>query len=397
MATTHVLNSNPAPAVTLYLALELGWSEWKLAFTTGVAQKPRLRSIPARALHALRLEITRAKVRFNLPADTPVVSCYEAGRDGFWIHRHLLHEGVQSIIVDAASIEVNRRKRRAKTDRLDAASLVSMLIRWHHGERKLWSVVQVPTPEVEDARQLHRELISLKGERTEHINRIKGLLASIGQSIVVDLRVPERLDGLRQWDGKPVPPDLRARLLREYDRWRLVDTQIRSLEAEQKRRVRDDATVGAESIRLLLGLKGVGVQGSWLLVREFFGWRSIRNRRQVASLAGLAPTPYGSGQTEREQGISKAGNKRLRWLMVELAWGWLRYQPQSALSQWYDRRFAKGSARMRKVGIVALARKLLVALWRYASQGEVPAGAVEVPWRQKLGGGRRGTEGAAIC
>ena len=384
MATTHVLNSNPAPAATLYVAFDLGWGEWKLAFTTGVAQKPRLRSIPARDLCALELEIARAKARFHLPADTPVMSCYEAGRDGFWLHRYLLTKGIQSMIVDAASIEVNRRKRRAKTDRLDAASLVVMLIRWHLGERKLWSIVQAPSPEAEDLRQLHRELITLKGERTEHVNRIKGLMASIGLAIAVDRRLPERLDGLRQWDEKPLPADLRVRIVREYDRWLLVDSQIHSLEVEQIRRVRDDATPGVERIRQLFGLRGVGLQGAWLLEREFFGWRSISNRRQVASLAGLTPTPYGSGDMEREQGISKAGNKRLRWLMVELAWCWRRYQPTSDLSLWYQRRFAEGSARMRKVGIVALARKLLVALWKYVSQGEVPEGAEDVPWRQKL-------------
>ncbi len=215
MATTHDLNSNPSSAATLYVALELGWSEWKLAFTTGVAQKPRLRTIPARDLNVLELEIARAKVRFKLPADTAVMSCYEAGRDGFWLHRYLLSKGVQSLIVDAASIEVNRRKRRAKTDRLDATSLVVMLIRWHLGERKLWSIVQAPSPEAEDLRQLHRELISLKNDRTEHNNRIKGLMASIGLAIAVDRRLPERLDGLRQWDEKPLPADLRARILRE--------------------------------------------------------------------------------------------------------------------------------------------------------------------------------------
>lgn len=396
MATAHVLNSTPSPAATLYIAVELSWSEWKLAFTTGVAQKPRLRNIPARDLHALQLEIARAKVRFKLAADAPVMSCYEAGRDGFWLHRYLLSTGVQSLVVDAASIEVNRRKRRAKTDRLDAASLVVMLIRCDLGERRLWSIVQAPSPEEEDGRQLHREMISLKEERTAHINRIKGLMASIGLVIAVDRRLPERLDGLRQWDKKPLPADLRARILREHDRWLLVDSQIHSLEAEQIRRVRDDATPGVDSVRLLFSLKGVGVQGAWLLEREFFGWRSFRNRRQVASLAGLAPTPYGSGQMDREQGISKAGNKRLRWLMVELAWKWLQYQPQSALSLWYQRRFAQGSARMRKVGIVALARKLLVALWRYVSQGEVPEGAEEVPWYQKLSHRKR-AELSAAC
>jgi transposase len=390
-----VLNSTPATVPTLYLGFDLGASSWNLAFTIGVAQQPRLRSIPARDLCALRLEIARAKQRFNLPEDTPVVSCYEAGRDGFWLHRYLVSEGIQNIVVDASSIEVNRRRRRAKTDRLDAASLVLMLIRWHHGERKHWSIVQVPSAEAEERRQLHRELISLKSERTEHINRIKGLLACIGQSVAVDLRLRDRLEHLRQWDGNPVPPDLKQRILREFERWQLVDTQIRSLEAEQVRRIRDDKTPGVEGVRRLFGLKGIGAQGAWLLTHEFFGWREFRNRRQVAGLAGLTPTPYGSGETEHEQGISKAGNKRLRWLMVELAWMWRRYQPQSRLSQWYERRFAKGSARMRKIGIVALARKLLVALWKYVAQGEVPEGAAEVPWRHKFSGRR--AELAVAC
>jgi transposase len=370
------------------MAVELAWGQWKLAFTTGMAQSPRLRTVPARDTKAVLREIERAKQRFGLPADTPVISCYEAGRDGFWLHRFLVGQAVQSIVVDSASIEVNRRKRRAKSDRLDATKLVTQLIRWHAGERKLWSVVQVPSAEDEDARQLHRELIELKDERTSHVNRIKGLLAGLGLALGVDLRLVHRLDGLRQWDGAPVPPELRARVLREFQRWQLVDEQVRSLEAEQRRRVQDEATAGVETMRLLLGLKGVGLQGTWLLTRELFGWREFQNRRQVGALSGLTGTPFASGDTEREQGISKAGNKRLRWMMVELAWSWRRYQPRSALSQWYQRRFAQGGPRLRKVGIVALARKLLVALWKYVTQGEVPEGAEVVPWRQKITGWR---------
>lgn len=388
MSAAHVLQSTSRPTLTLYMAVELSWGEWKLAFTTGLAQAPRLRTISARSLHALRLEIQRAKQRFQLPDDSPVLSCYEAGRDGFWLHRYLVKEGVENIIVDAASIEVNRRKRRAKSDRLDAMKLATMLIRWHSGEKKLWSVVHVPSPADEDGRQMHRELIELKGERTAHINRIKGLLAALGLVLKVDLRLPHRLDGLRQWDDTPVAPDLRARILREFERWQLVETQILFLEGEQRRQVQNDATVGVEMIRRLLGLKGVGVQTAWFLVREILGWRQFRNRRQVGALAGLTGTPYRSGEMEREQGISKAGNRRLRWLMVEVAWNWLRYQPQSALSQWYQRRFGQGGARQRKVGIVALARKLLVALWRYVAQGEIPDGAEDVPWLHKISPGR---------
>jgi transposase len=386
MSAAHTVDFTPGSEPVLYLAIELSFGEWKLAFTPGLAQPPRLRTIPARSLSELKLEIQRAKQRFRLPDETPVRSCYEAGRDGFWLHRHLVNEGVDNIIVDAASIEVNRRQRRAKSDRLDSIKLATMLIRWHCGEKRVWSVVQVPSTDDEDARQLHREMIELKSERTAHVNRIKGLLAGHGLVLSVDLRLPSRLDGLRQWDGKAIPPDLRERILREFARWQLVERQILDLVNEQRRRLKDDDTPGVEKIRLLLGLKGIGVQSAWLLMREVLGWRQFRNRRQVGALAGLTGTPYSSGDTEREQGISKAGNRRLRWLMVQAAWSWLRYQPKSELSQWYERRFARGGARQRKVGIVALARKLLVALWKYATQGEVPAGAEEVPWQQKIKG-----------
>ena len=320
-------------------------------------------------------EIKKAKLRFGLPADAPVLSCYEAGRDGFWIHRFLAHEGIQNIVVDSASIEVSRRKRRAKSDRLDAVKLVSMLIRWHNGEKKVWSVVHVPTVADEDRRQLHRELIELKAERTELTNRIKGLLAGLGLSIVVDDKLPVRLEKLRQWDDTGVPPGLKARILREFERWQLVVRQIHELEAQRAREIRTDPSPQGEQMRRLMDLKGIGANGAWLLVREFFGWRQIRNRRELASLAGLTPTPYDSGESRHEQGISKAGNRLVRWMMVQLAWGWLRHQPNSELSKWYQRRFGEGKSRMRKLGIVALARKLLVALWKYLETGEVPAGA----------------------
>jgi transposase len=375
----------------LYLALELSWTSWKLAFTVGAGQKPRLRSIAARDTGTLMTEIHQAKLRFGLPEGTPVISCYEAGRDGFWLHRYLRHQGVENLVVDAASIEVNRRKRRAKSDGLDAAKLVGMLIRWHLGERKLWGAVRVPDVADEDRRQLHRELIELKAQRTEHTNRIKGLLAGFGLAARIDGEFPRRLDGLRQWDGTELPDELRGRILREYQRWELVGRQIHELEAERTRQIRDPETVQGERVRQLLQLKGIGENAARLLVREFFGWRGIRNRRELASLAGLAPTPYDSGESRREQGISKAGNRRVRWMMIELAWGWLRYQPSSELSRWYQRRFAAGNTRLRKVGIVAVARKLLVALWKYLETGEVPAGA-EVVEKKKFrgaGAGRR--------
>ncbi len=386
MSATHDRDSTPQAALKLYLAFDLGWTSWNLAFTTAMAQKPRLRTIPARDLDGLQREIQRAKHRFGLPGDAPVVSCYEAGRDGFWLHRFLDKEGVHNSVVDAASIEVNRRARRAKCDRLDVAKLLTMLIRYHGGESKLWSVVRIPAPEDEDRRQPHRELMAVKNERTEHSNRIKGLLANLGLDVAVDDELPQRFGLLRQWDGTPVPAELTARILREFERWTLADRQARDLENAQRRAFRDDATAEVEKLRLLLDLKAIGPMSATLFVREFFGWREIKNRRELASLAGLCPTPYASGDSQREQGISKAGNRRLRWMAVEIAWGWLRWQPNSALSLWYQRRFGSGNARARKVGIVALARKLLIVLWRYLDQGEVPEGAEFTPWEKKLNG-----------
>jgi transposase len=386
MSATHTDPSNAMAAPVLYLALELSWNSWKLAFTVGMGQKPRLRTIPARDTQGLLLEIKKAKARFGLPEQAPVVSCYEAGRDGFWLHRFLAHHGVDNRVVDSASIEVNRRRRRAKSDRLDVIKLVEMLIRWHNGETKVWSTVRVPSVEDEDRRQRHRELIELKAERTEHSNRIKGLLASLGLDIVVNAKLPERLEALRQWDGAAVPPGVKERILREFERWQQVDAQVRERANCRRRAVRDDAEPEVEKVRRLLDLKGIGPVGAWILVREIFGWRRIKNRRELAALVGLTPTPYGSGDSRREQGISKAGNRRVRWVMIELAWGWLRYQPESALSRWYERRFGSGNARARKVGIVALARKLLVALWKYLEKDEMPEGAVSVPWEKKLNG-----------
>jgi transposase len=382
MAATHKSKITTNTGV-LYLAFELGEREWKLAFTIGMGQKPRLRSMPARDLPRLHQEIANAKSRFRLPTEAAVRSCYEAGRDGFWLHRHLIANGVDNGVVDSASIEVNRRKRRAKSDRLDAIKLVSMLIRFCEGERTVWAVVNPPTAEAEDCRQLHRELIALKTERTAHINAIKGLLAGLGLDAAVDDDFPELLGRLRQWNAQRVPPGLRERLIREFERWQLVSRQIHELERERIQKIRDDRTPHVEQVRRLLNLKGIGETGAWLLVQEFFAWRGFRNRRELASLAGLTPTPYASGESRHEQGISKAGNRRVRWIMVQLAWVWLQYQPQSALSRWYVTRFGSGNSRARKIGIVALARKLLVALWKYDQTGDPPEGAEVVGWTSK--------------
>lgn len=383
MTATHSVDSTVVTAPVLYLSLELGWRTWKLAFTIGRGQKPRVRTITGRNTEAFLAEVKAAKKRFGLPEDTPVISCHEAGRDGFWIDRFLRAQGIENIVVDSSSIEVNRRKRRAKSDSLDAEKLVDMLIRWCNGERKVWAVVHVPLADVEDQRQLHRELIELKTERTAHVNAIKGLLAGVGLAAAVDENFPQRLENLRQWDDTKVPPGLSQRLLREFERWQMIGRQVAELEKQRAQQLRKDQTASAEKARRLLTLKGIGVNGAWLLVSEFFSWRKFGNRRELGSLAGLTPTPYSSGETRREQGISKAGNRRVRWMMVQLAWGWLQYQPESELSLWYHRRFGQGNARQRKIGIVALARKLLIALWKYLEGGEVPAGAELIGWDKK--------------
>jgi len=369
----------------LQLAFELGWSQWKLAFTIGHGQPPRLRTIGARNLPTLLKEIGKAKRRFGLPDDAAVVSCYEAGRDGFWLHRWLTSQGITNVIVDSASIEVNRRKRRAKSDHLDATKLVSMLLRYHAGESKVWSVVKVPDVADEDRRQLHRELIEVQDERTEHVNRIKALLAGQGIALAtVTTNFSKELAELQRWDGSELGTDLRQRLLREFARWQLTDRHVKELETERKQRIRSDETPHVERVRSLLELAGIGLSGTWLLVYELFAWRKFSNRRQVGAIVGLTPTPYQSGDCSREQGISKAGNRMVRRMLVELAWAWLRWQPDSELSQWYQRRFAYHGKRARKVGIVALARKLLIALWRFVEQGEVPMGARLVSWRAKV-------------
>lgn len=359
----------------LYIAFELSNTEWKLGFTIGFGQKPRLRIVPARDLKALQREIRTAKKRFDLAEGAPVLSCYEAGRDGFWLHRYLNSIEVRHHVVDSSSIEVNRKARRAKTDRMDVGKLLTMLIRYHQGEEKVWSVVHVPSPEAEDHRHLHRELETLKAERTRHINRIKGFLAGQGICMSVKDDFLNRLDMIRLWDGSPLPPGLRIRLDREYERMQLVQEQIKVLERERLDMIRHSSRSDIQQVRHLLRLKGIGVASAWLYVMEFFAWRDFRNRREVGALAGLAPTPYQSGDEARERGISKEGNTFVRSMAIQIAWGWLRHQPESSLSCWYQKRFAHGSKRLRKIGIVALARRLLIDLWRYLETGLVPEGA----------------------
>jgi transposase len=371
-AATHRMEVN-ASAPVLYMALELSNRSWRLAFGDGA--KHRQVAVPAADLAALAGAVAKAKERFKMPTSARVVSCYEAGRDGFWLHRHLRSIGIGNEVVDAASIEVSRRLRHVKTDRLDGDRLLAKLIRHHAGERGGWSVVRVPSVEEEDARHLHRELGRLKRERMAHRVRMQSLLVTQGIRLTIKRALRLRLGGLTLWDGRSLPLELKAELEREAQRLALVERQIGELEATRRERLQSPRTEAERRIVHLMRLGAIGPTSAWLLVMEFFGWRAFRNRREVAALAGLVGTPYNSGDSERDQGISKAGNRRVRAMIVEIAWLWLRFQPGSALSQWYRARFAGGGLRLRRIGIVALARRLLIALWRYLEDGVMPQGA----------------------
>jgi transposase len=357
--------------------MELGEGTWKLGFTTGLGEKLIRRRVASRDTKAILKTIASIKRSLGLTEGVEVRSGYEAGRDGFWLHRFLVAHGINNLVMDSSSIEVNRRMRRPKTDDLDTVGLADLLVRyWFGGSKKPFRVVRIPTVEQEDRRHLHRDLQCAKRERARITNRMKGLLA--GHGLTLQLSRPDvghRLDSLRQWDGSPLPTGLQARLRREWERVVSCTETIRAIEAERREILRGCPDAVIEKVLQLNTLKGIGINSSWLYVMEFFGWREFRNGKEVGALAGLTPTPFQSGMQHREQGISRAGNPNVRGMSVEIAWGWLRFQPQSALSVWYEDRFGHGSTRLRKIGIIALARKLLVALWRFLETGAIPEGA----------------------
>jgi transposase len=370
IATTRPETSVSEP--TLYVAFELGKTDWKLAMTSGFGIQPWLRTVASREWPAVARAIAQGRARFGLSAAAPVVSCYEAGRDGFWIHRALTALGIATRVVDSASIEVNRRARRAKTDRLDALKLVTMLVRVCYGEKRVWSEVRVPTVANEAARQVSRERTALTQDQTRLVNQMRGWLATWGTTL------PSRRRGawwttVRDWAGAALPVEVRARLARAETRLEVLEKQIAELDGQQQAAVTTAAS--ASALRQLVQLKGVATTGASVLLDEGLVWRAFRNRRQIGGLLGFAPTPYDSGESTREQGISRAGNARLQAISIQLAWNWVRWQPQSALTQWYQANFGKGK-RARRIGIVAVARKLVIALWRYVTTGVIPAGAI---------------------
>lgn len=369
--------STAAPACLL-IAFELSQRTWKLGFTAGPGQRPRIRQIAAGAVDRLPAEIARAKTRLKLPADTPVVSCFEAGREGFWLHRYLVAQGVTNHVVDSSSIEVNRRARRAKTDRLDLGGLLNLLTRYVQGDRRVWHVVHVPTVSEEDARHVHRTWEMVQQDRNRLINRIKGLLTTQGVQLSVSGDFPGHVNAARLWDGTALPDGIKDRLTRVWAQLDFLNVQLEELEDARAALKTDPHTAAGRCVEQLQALRGVGSIGAWLLTTEIFAWRQIHNGRELGALVGLVPAPYQSGDTSHDRGITRAGNRHVRRVMVQLAWSWLRYQPGSALSRWYHQRFGSGR-RMRRIGIVALARKLLITFWRYLETGAVPDGAVMKP------------------
>ena len=354
------------------VAIEMSNTQWRLAFTAG--DKIRQVTVTAGDGEGFLQHVKTAKEKLHVAADAGVYSCYEAGRDGFWFHRFLTAHGVTNLVVDAGSMRVQRKHRSAKTDRLDAELLLRNLLRWQAGERNVWSVVRVPSVEAEDQRRVERERQRLQKEWTAHWARLWSLLKLHGIRSCGKTRFLAHIAAARTWDGQPLPERVQAELRREYVRVEQLAEQRAVLEAEQARQVKRPTTEAEKVAAKLHRVKSLGPVGACSLAHEFFGWRHFRNRREVGALAGLTDTPWSSGDLARSQGISKAGNRRVRHLLIEVAWKWLRYQPESALSQWYARRFATGGARLRRIGIVALARKILIALWRWVAFDEVAAG-----------------------
>ena len=370
----------------IFVSLELSRSTWLItSLSPGGGEKMSKHGVSAGNIAALlmRLSELKQKAFARTGKSFHVIAIQEAGLDGFWLHRLLQSEGVESHVVDPASIATSRRRRRAKTDKIDGEALVRALLAYKRGEPRVCAMVRAPTPEDEDSRRLCRERKTLTNERVQHVNRIKGLLFSQGISSYEPLRRNrrQRLDELKTGDARPLPPHLKAQITRELDRLELLLEQIEAVEIERDALISAMKPEGmnADAVRsppaMLINLNGIGSEIAAVLWSEGL-YRSFANRKQVAAYAGLAPTPWQSGSVAHEQGVSKAGNPRLRTTMLQLAWLWLRHQPQSALALWFHERVKRNGGRLRKTTIVTLARKLLVALWKYVTAGVVIDGAV---------------------
>ena len=366
----------------IFVSLELSHSTWVItSLAPGGGEKMSKHAVPSGDIAALlaRLSQLKEKARARTGQVFPIIVIQEAGLDGFWIHRVLQQEGIESYVVDPASIATSRRRRRAKTDKIDGEALVRALLAYKRGEPRVCAMVQAPTPQEEDRRRISREREVLTAERVQHVNRIKGLLFAqgIGDYEPLHRNRRERLEELITGDGRPLPECLKAQISRELDRLELLIEQVKAVEAERDALLAQaQASPGVPApAAQLLTLRGIGPEAAATLWTEGL-FRTFNNRKQVAAYAGLAPTPWQSGSVNRDQGVSKAGNPRLRTTMIQIAWLWLRHQPQSALAVWFRERIKRKGGRLGKTMIVALARKLLVALWKYATAGVLIEGAV---------------------
>jgi transposase len=345
--------------------------------------KSRQKTVDAGDQGAVLREISVAKEKLRLPGDARVVACFEAGRDGHWIHRWLHEDGVEVLEIDSSSIEKPQGRKHVKTDRVDLVKLLELLICDRLGIKKGFKVVHVPSEEAEAAMRLHREHEFLIKQRGQVTNRMRGLLVTQRvKELVLTRRFERWLEEVRDWSGQGLSTSLKAELRRLHREYQLIQEQLREVDKAYDAELQTDTRLGRQRVQLEM-LRGIGPQGSRVLSAEAFSWREFKNTKQVGAFSGLTPTPSQSGDSSREQGIGKHGNRRVRWIMIELAWQWLRHQPDSALTQWYRRRFAHGGKRMRRIGIVALARKLLIALWKYVEHGVVPEGAVLKPVKAK--------------
>jgi transposase len=366
-----------------YVAIELSQKSWLIGILRPDDTKVSTRTVGPGDTAALLAELEKAVARGQTTVTEPpdygsLRVCFEAGFDGFWLARFLLDRGIPTLVLDPSSFLVSRRGRRAKTDRLDVEAMVFTLKAFSLGDKSVCRPVRLPTPAEEDAKRMSRERGQLKKERTRHVNRIRSLLTLHGVRAVPGLwggKWRDWLEQLQTGDGRRLGPFLRREIAREFERLELVTRQLKDLEAERTTACSaDDDVPCAAKIAVLQKVAGIGEVGATLLVTEVFH-RRFQNRRHLASYLGLSPSPYASGAVSRDQGISKAGNKQARVMLVELAWCWLKYQPSSRLSQWYRARFGGSSSRAGKVGVVALARKLAIALWRFVEDGVVPEGA----------------------
>src|ERR1700719_551211 len=365
---------------TIFVAIELSQKTWLVTLHSPDRDKISRHKVQGGDHASLLALINRVRDRAvqRLGSVPTVVSCYEAGYDGFWLHRLLMAAGITNYVFDPASIAVDQRARRVKTDRIDGEKMLRTLMADLRGEPRVVRIVRVPTPEQEDARRASRERGRLTKEQTAHTNRIKALLRLLGMAV----GNPRRRDWLswlatqRDWQGQAVPPQIMAEIKREHARLMLVREQFEVLARPQA--AADLTPAVAQMVQrseLLLRLKSLGPAFATTLTNEVF-YKDFRNRREVASYFGLTPSPWQSGGIDRDQGISKAGNPRARCAAIEMAWLWVRHQPDSKLTQDYRRRTLDASKRIKRIAIVALARKLVVALWRYLTTGLVPEAAM---------------------